>query len=467
MKLYVAPYQLQLKTGWSRNHSGRGALVKLEDSAGNFGYADLHPWDSLGDKNIDEQINLLKLGQRTALSARSIELAMIDLETRKNRMSLLKPDGAKSTAQSRVQVEESLFSKSPNIENHTLVMSLKKLKQDLENGSLVRAPSLRSAAAISATTNSATDATTDVINTSTQKIIKVKVDTSDAHFAAIKAEADLLVEISVKHPEIIFRLDFNEGLSYKSFVDFWEYLPVFIKAKIQYCEDPIVWSPVLWKKLHDFGVPLAADRILEQFVKTNTSLNDKNLHNSLNVESFHAYLNVERHNLSLWKDLLSCVQFLVLKPAKFDLIEFLNLINNESEGSVENLSKRLGESFRERVNDTITAKLWPKNIRLVITSYLDHPVGITHAYIETLKVKNFLPEQLDVCGLFSMDTYEETPFNVIENINAELKNNCSEFSSTLDQSKKPGLELNNTTGSFGIGFTYLLENQLWTYCGQF
>jgi hypothetical protein len=457
MKLYVAPYQLQLKAGWSRNHTGRGALIKLEDNDGNLGYADLHPWDSLGDKNIDEQINLLKLGQRTALSARSIELALVDLEARKNKICLLKSVGAKATAQSRVLVENNIFSTSSNIENHVLVMSLKALKQDLENGSLLKTSSLKSGVAPDAT---------DLIKTSAQKIVKVKIDTSGfvenapcsigyldakAGNTIIKAEADLLIEIAMKHPEIVFRLDFNEGLSYERFVDFWEHLPTFVKSKIQYCEDPVVWSPVLWKKLHDYGVPLAADRILEQFVNAIASLNA------------NASINVVNFNLSLWKDLLACVQFLVLKPAKFNLVEFLNLIKNVSENVVEDAGVRVNLN----ANETILAELWPKDIRLVVTSYLDHPVGITHAYIEALKLKILLPEQLDVCGLFSMDAYEKTPFNVIENINAELGTNFKEFSSTLDQSKSSGLEKNNTIGSFGIGFTHLLENQLWTYCGQF
>lgn len=75
MEIFYSKYQLQP----GRN----GALLKI-----NGGYADCHPWPELGDLPIEEQLNLLKEGVKTALTKRSLHYAGLDREARKRKISL-------------------------------------------------------------------------------------------------------------------------------------------------------------------------------------------------------------------------------------------------------------------------------------------------------------------------------------------------------------------------------------------
>lgn len=49
--------------------------------------------------------------------------------------------------------------------------------------------------------------------------------------------------------------------------------------------------------------------------------------------------------------------------------------------------------------------------RIIVTSYLDHPIGqLSAAYVAAL-LKKKRPEKIDVCGLLSHHVYEENPFS--------------------------------------------------------
>jgi O-succinylbenzoate synthase len=61
----------------------RGALIRSER-----GFADVHPWPELGDQPLETQLDLLRSGQTTALTRRSLELARIDGDARERRVSL-------------------------------------------------------------------------------------------------------------------------------------------------------------------------------------------------------------------------------------------------------------------------------------------------------------------------------------------------------------------------------------------
>jgi hypothetical protein len=156
-------------------------------------------------------------------------------------------------------------------------------------------------------------------------------------------------------------------------------------------------------------VPLAADRVLADF-----SIADNN---SIKILPKGHLSTVETI-----RELFSCVAYLVLKPAKYNIN---HLLDSNSE-------------FYQGVKES--------KIKLVVTSYLDHPVGITHAYIEALRVKKMFGDQFDTCGLFSMGAYEDNLFKVEENIQRGF---C------------------NVPLEFGIGFNQLLESQIWIYCSQF
>ena len=61
----------------------RGALIR----AGS-GFADIHPWSELGDAPLETQLELLRRGETTALTKRSLELARVDGEARQRGVSL-------------------------------------------------------------------------------------------------------------------------------------------------------------------------------------------------------------------------------------------------------------------------------------------------------------------------------------------------------------------------------------------
>lgn len=63
----------------------KGALVKISDEEENWGVADLMPWENLGDASLKNE-----LIYKGPLFQRACELALEDLQARKNKVSLLK-----------------------------------------------------------------------------------------------------------------------------------------------------------------------------------------------------------------------------------------------------------------------------------------------------------------------------------------------------------------------------------------
>jgi O-succinylbenzoate synthase len=61
----------------------QGALIRVSD-----GFADVHPWPELGDAAVDQQLDLLRRGETSALTRRSLSLAAIDAEARRRARSL-------------------------------------------------------------------------------------------------------------------------------------------------------------------------------------------------------------------------------------------------------------------------------------------------------------------------------------------------------------------------------------------
>ena len=95
--------------------------------------------------------------------------------------------------------------------------------------------------------------------------------------------------------------------------------------------------------------------------------------------------------------------------------------------------------FKPAVQDSASMVAWTKNSRVIVTSYLDHPIGQMGAAFEAARFyKGCAPE---VCGLLSQHAY--------------LPN---EFSGRMEVSEArliPSLE------EAGIGFADLLEKQNW------
>jgi O-succinylbenzoate synthase len=371
MKIFVAPYQMKLKPGWSRNHSGEGALIKIEDVDGFFGFSDLHPWPSLGDESLVNQIELIQANKPTPLAQRALQLALVDLQLRKQEHA------------------------SINIENHLLVMNLADLHRDLfENGARFFS-----------------ERKVDLLTSGV--CVKVKVGLN------YQQEGELLNKIYSNYPNIIWRLDFNELLSLDEFILFWSSLNLKLRSQIQYCEDPTCWSDTAWQKLYEMGVPLACDRVLDRLLSLNSRPEIGAEAGVVSSSSNPWYKNSEILKL------LNLSAFVVLKPAQRDCFCFVKDFLEHS------LSLNQGHTSKSR---------------FVLTSYLDHPVGIMHALVEAIKIKKNYPEFLSVCGLNSMLAYQKFDFDLAKNI--------QHISGSNNKDR-------------GIGFTKELMGQNWIYCSQF
>jgi len=79
-----SPYTLSFTHGGERE----GALLKFTFSDGESGYADCHPWEQFGDGTVRTQLNLLKRGEWTPLTARCRDNAFLDAKARKERFNL-------------------------------------------------------------------------------------------------------------------------------------------------------------------------------------------------------------------------------------------------------------------------------------------------------------------------------------------------------------------------------------------
>ena len=77
--MYVHRYSLRMLGGPVRE----GALLRVDD-----GFADVHPWPTLGDAPLDQQLALLSRGETTPLTRASLRCAAIDADARRRGVSL-------------------------------------------------------------------------------------------------------------------------------------------------------------------------------------------------------------------------------------------------------------------------------------------------------------------------------------------------------------------------------------------
>lgn len=86
MPLFIHRYFLKRKTAANAKTTGlvqAGALLKVVDEFQNFGVADICPWPTLGDFDLEAELHT-----RGPLFTRALELANQDLEARKNKVKL-------------------------------------------------------------------------------------------------------------------------------------------------------------------------------------------------------------------------------------------------------------------------------------------------------------------------------------------------------------------------------------------
>ena len=74
--------------GRARGPVRHGALLRVEAAGGAFGYADIHPWEELGDLPLAEQLAKLSRGETTDLMRASLAFAALDGAARAEGRSL-------------------------------------------------------------------------------------------------------------------------------------------------------------------------------------------------------------------------------------------------------------------------------------------------------------------------------------------------------------------------------------------
>ena len=241
-----------------------------------------------------------------------------------------------------------------------------------------------------------------------------------------KNEIQTLETISKKYPQFKFRLDFNALFSFEEVINFWNLCSDQLKSQIEYIEDPCIWNFKHWTQLcHNYGIPIGLDREINN-LENSLLKNINNKNNNINEDStlqrdkilFNTILVKVKETFLLNNKLFLPFDYIIYKPAiqnhKYDFILRV-LLTLKSEVALD----------------------W------VVTSYLDHTVGIRHALavaqellIEFESNKIFTSkkslQKLSFCGL---DTYNVYNFD-------------SELSKCIDNES-------------GIGFSSYLESLKW------
>lgn len=161
--------------------SQRGALIKIQDIEGNEGFSDLCPWPSLGDQTLDEE-----LASQGPLYQRALDLALLDLEARKNKKVLVTPEPVK---------------------NNILISDFRDLKGDFDFSKVA---------------------------------VKIKGNEHVYDFAKF------LVENISRFKTI--RIDFNNCISEFLFSEFIHLLSEDVFKKIEYIEDPFFFHRDQWNQ---------------------------------------------------------------------------------------------------------------------------------------------------------------------------------------------------------------------------
>lgn len=172
------------------------------------------------------------------------------------------------------------------------------------------------------------------------------------------------------------RLDFNATASEQGFADFFAQLGSHARARIEYVEDPTPFSEKSWNRIRSL-VPVALDQ-----------------------EWGSAKLETASH---------AACDVLVLKPAR------------------QNVEKAVDLAAR-----------W--DLRLAVTSMMDHPVGVAHAMCTALELRRKFGESVLQAGCLTSSLYESNPFS------ERMRTHGPLFAPVMGT---------------GIGFDDLLESQAW------
>jgi O-succinylbenzoate synthase len=182
----------------------------------------------------------------------------------------------------------------------------------------------------------------------------------------------------LKMHQITVRLDFNGKGTFSSFEKFVSALNPGVRPRIEYVEDPFPYDPELWAAANQL-LPLALD---------------------------------QEYDKVAWEKMKLPVPFkvVVIKPARQDVKKAVDHAN------------KFG-------------------LKMVITSSLDHPVGIAHSILVAGELKKFYPNMLLDCGCLSLRSYKANDFSTSMIVQGSYLVEI------------PGL---------GIGFDNLFDRTAWT-----
>ncbi len=220
MELRFHRYHLPWPKQNSRSHTGEGLLLQY-NLDGTLGYSSLHPWTTLDDLAVSEQIRLLKLGTPTSQMKIAIELAHKDATAR-----ITKSGGVKFL---------------PEIKNHFLVLESELTLDQTKRG----LPHLK------------------ITNEAQPIIIKWKI--SPANSLRV---AKALNQINEEFPNIRWRLDSNALFGFSEIITFWRQLSSATHKQIEFIEDPCLYDRFPWNDLEANGIPLAIDFEASRWINT-------------------------------------------------------------------------------------------------------------------------------------------------------------------------------------------------------
>lgn len=210
--VFFSPYRLTPRQPLNSKTQGivrHGALLKVIWNDGLCGYADLHPWEELGDQGLSEQLRLIGEGRWTPLSYSSLSLARKDAEFR--------------------LVGKNLLPEKGELKNNALISSVKDVDDDLLN--------------------------------------TLKLQGFDT--VKIKLGGDLKLETHQlrKFTNTSFRLrfDFNSLLSEHSYSEFMSSVPKEVRDQIEYVEDPFPYDSKAWARARKWA-PLAVDQDISHVI---------------------------------------------------------------------------------------------------------------------------------------------------------------------------------------------------------
>lgn len=347
MDIKIHRYQIPWSSINFKKNSGIGALIALRESApsdlsdSHWGYADLHPWPSLGDLDLSIQLERLKNGDPTFQTQNSILAAKRDLEFRKNQKKGLHYPSS--------------------LRNHHLILDLN-----------VTADSLHA------------------LFESYKGLEFIPPLKWKISFQNINHSIEIINQMAKEIPQINWRLDFNSYFSKLDILDWWNHLSIEARLQIEFIEDPCPYHLPEWEELEKEGMRLAIDFEIKNWLlqsKSATLTSPTSSHNTI----------------------------LILKSAIQDMNFWKSWLKNKA------------HSF-------------------LITSYLDHPIGLLHAQWWAEEFQLIFPDKIKTCGL-------------------NLPCNSQELNLFW-----PGLKDNDLSGRYwssihnsewGIGFNAILEKLDW------